>query len=117
MPIKSSSHFNFRSNILAVIVRQMNNNHVMEMSITCYQAISKIFEFDTKGEISLEENFIGGNSSHFKNVQRSEMFKDRNRAVLPQVLRTFLSLPLRVHEDESQAAKLNAIANARKRNK
>ena len=95
----------------------MNNNHVMEMSITCYQAISKIFEFDTKDEISLEENFIGGNSSPFKNVQRSEMFKDRNRAVLPQVLRTFLSLPLRVHEDESQAAKLNAIANARKRKK
>jgi len=104
--LKSSPHFNFRSNILAVIVRQMNNNHVTEVSIACCQAISKIFESDAQGEISLEATRL-----------ISRMFKDRNRAVLPQVLRTFLSLPLRVHEDEAQAAKLAAIANARKRKK
>ena len=82
------------------------------MNITCCQAISKIFEFDTQYKISLEANFIGGNSFYFKNVQRSELFENRNRSFLPQVLRTFLSLPLRVHKNESQATKLAAIVNA-----
>jgi nucleolar complex protein 3 len=43
------------------------------------------------------------------------MIRDRNFKVRPAVLRTFTALPLRVHVDEAQAAKMAQQANAKKR--
>ena len=45
----------------------------------------------------------------------AKMVKDVHYRVQPQVLQTFTSLPLRIHLDEAQAAKLAAAANAKKR--
>ena len=99
--LKSAFHFNFRSNILAVVVRQMNNQCVGD---ACCNAIEHVFSHDAQGDVSLETARLV-----------AKMVKDRNFRVRPAVLRTFKRLPLRVHVDEAQAAKLVAAANAKKR--
>ena len=99
--LKSAFHFNFRSNILALVVRQMNNQCVGD---ACCNAIEHIFSHDAQGDVSLETARLV-----------AKMSKDRKFRVRPAVLRTFQKLPLRVHVDEAQAAKLAAAANAKKR--
>ena len=47
----------------------------------------------------------------------SKMIQKRNFRVRPQVLKTFLALPLRVHADELEAAKLATKVKAKKRKK
>jgi nucleolar complex protein 3 len=107
--LKTAPHFNFRSNILSVVVRQTNNLTCEEVSEACCVAVRHVFATDTQGEIALEAT-----RSMAKLIK--ERFSTGNR-VVPRVLKTFLSLPLRVHEDEAQAAKLAAAANAKKRKK
>ena len=104
--LKSAPHFNFRSNIMGVVVKQMNNRQNDEVSAACCSAIETIFTTDGQGEVALEAARLV-----------SKMIKDRNFAVRPEVLRVFVSLPLRVHEDEAQAAKLAAEANKKKKKK
>lgn len=102
--LKSAFSFNFRSNILAVVVRQMNNKQCPEIGDACCNAISHVFRNDAQGDVALEATRLV-----------AKMIKERNYRVRPQVLQTFTSLPLRVHIDEAQAAKLAAAANAKKR--
>mmetsp|Transcript_4308 Transcript_4308/g.8251 ORF Transcript_4308/g.8251 Transcript_4308/m.8251 type:complete len:645 (-) Transcript_4308:2532-4466(-) len=111
--LKSASHFNFRSNILSVVVKQMNHRSCEEVSNACCNAVSHIFKNDRQGEIALEAA---------KAI--SKMVKERydkgvgaGLTIRPALVRTFLSLPLRVHEDEAQAAKLAEQAKAKKRKK
>ena len=104
--LKSAPHFNFRSNILTVVVKQMNNRNCEEVSAACCGAVNKIFSTDVQGEIALEASRLV-----------AKMVKDRNFSVRPEVLRTLLALPLRVHEDEAQAAKLAAEAKKKRRRK
>lgn len=111
--LKSASHFNFRSNILSIVVKQMNHRSCDEVSSACCNAVCHIFENDKQGEIALEAA---------KAI--SKMVKERydkgvgaGLTIRPAVIRTFLSLPLRVHEDEAQAAKLAEQAKAKKRKK
>jgi len=110
--LKSAAHFNFRSNVLKIVVRQMNHRGD-EVSNACCDAISNVFENDKQGEIALEAA-----------RSMAKMIKERyntgvgaSLTIKPALIRTFLSLPLRVHEDEAQAAKLAAQANAKKRKK
>lgn len=110
--LKSAAHFNFRSNILKIVVRQMNHRSE-EVSNACCDAISNVFENDKQGEIALEAT---------KSI--AKMVKERYNAgvgasltIKPALIRTFLSLPLRVHEDEAQAAKLAEQAKSKKRRK
>ena len=100
---KKAPHFNFRSNILAVITRQMNNSS-LEVSEACCGAVEYVFANDAQGEIALEAARLV-----------CKIIRDRKFKVSPRVLKTFASLPLRVHVDEAQAAKLAAVANAKKR--
>jgi nucleolar complex protein 3 len=100
---KSAFHFNFRSNLLSAVVRPMNHS-VDQVGEACCQAVRHVFESDEQGEVALEAA-----------RQVAKMVRDKQFKVQPRVLRTFLSLPLRVHVDEAQAAKIAAAANAKKR--
>lgn len=100
---KKAPHFNFRSNILSVITRQMSNP-LQEVSEACCCALEYVFANDAQGEIALEAARLV-----------CKVIRDRKFKVPPRVLKTFASLPLRVHVDEAQAAKLATEANAKKR--
>ena len=102
--LKSAFHFNLRSNIMTLVVRQMNNKRCEEVGDACCSAIAYVFQNDVQGDVALEATRLV-----------AKMAKERNFRVRPAVLRTFVSLPLRVHIDEAQAAKLAAAANAKKR--
>jgi nucleolar complex protein 3 len=102
--LKSAYHFNFRANILSVVVRQMNNRQCEEISQACCTAVEHVFASDVQGEVALEAARMV-----------AKMIKDRSFRVQPGVVHSFCALPLRVHDDEAQAAKLAAAANAKKR--
>ena len=104
--IKSAFHFNFRSNLLSMIMRQINNGQCKEVSNACCAAVEHIFKNDAQGEIALEATRL-----------LAKAIRDRGFKVRAPVLRTFLSLPLRVHTDEAEAAKLATAAKKRKRDK
>jgi len=104
--LKSAYHFNFRSNILTIVVRQMNNHQCDQVSDACCQAVEYVFAKDTQGEVAMETARL---------VAR--IVKEYRGALKPGVVRSFVKLPLRVHVDEAQAAKLASAANAKKRKK
>eukprot|EP00934_Nitzschia_sp_Nitz4_P006768 Nitzschia sp. Nitz4//scaffold102_size76354//16773//18647//NITZ4_005628-RA/size76354-processed-gene-0.35-mRNA-1//-1//CDS//3329532237//6758//frame0 len=101
--LKTAYHFNFRSNILQAVVRQMNNRSD-PVSEACCNAVAHVFAKDTQGEVAMEAARLV-----------SKLIKDYKGILRPEVLETFAKLPLRVHVDEAQAAKLAAAANAKKR--
>lgn len=110
--LKSASHFNFRSNIMNIVVKQMNHKSE-EVSNACCNAVAYVFSNDKQGEIALEAA---------KAI--AKMVKDKYErgvgaamSIKPALVRTFLSLPLRVHEDEAQAAKLAEQAKSKKKRK
>lgn len=102
--LKSAPHFNFRANILSVVIRQMNNRKCEEIGDACCEAVQHIFATDSQGEVALEAARLV-----------AKLAKDKQFKIRAAVLRTFVSLPLRVHVDEAQAAKLATAANAKKR--
>ncbi|VEU42333.1 unnamed protein product [Pseudo-nitzschia multistriata] len=104
--LKSAYHFNFRSNILSIVVRQMNNRKCDQVSNACCRVIEFVFEKDTQGEVSMEAARLV-----------AKLVKEYRGALRPGVIRSFAKLPLRVHVDEAQAAKLAADANKKKRKK
>eukprot|EP00536_Pseudo-nitzschia_multiseries_P017091 jgi/Psemu1/223731/e_gw1.1374.8.1 len=104
--LKSAYHFNFRSNILTIVVRQMNNRLCDQVSRACCQAVEFVFEKDTQGEVAMEAARLV-----------AKLVKEYRGALRPGVIRSFVKLPLRVHVDEAQAAKLAADANKKKRKK
>lgn len=111
--LKSASHFNFRSNVLRIVVKQMNHRSCEEVSTACCSAVSHVFKTDKQGEIALEATRA-----------ISKMIKERydkgvtaSLTIRPALIRTFLALPLRIHEDEAQAAKLAEQANNKRKKK
>jgi nucleolar complex protein 3 len=105
--LKATFHFNFRSNLLTAVVRQMNNRQQNQVvGDACCQAVEYIFANDAQGDFAVEAV-----------RQVSKMIMNRNFNIRAPVLATFLALPLRVHDDEAQAAKLAAAANKKKRKK
>ena len=110
--LKSAYHFNFRSNILSEVVKQMNNKSCDEVSSACCNAVSYIFEEDKQGEVALEA------ARMIAKMIKEKYDKGMDRVnIKPELVKTFLSLPLRVHEDEAQAAKIAAEAKSKKRKK
>jgi nucleolar complex protein 3 len=101
--LKSASHFNFCSNILQLVVKQMNHKQP-EVSEACCAALEHVFRNDVQGEVALEATRLV-----------AKLVKDRKFRVQSRVLQTFVALPLRVHVDEAQAAKLATQANKKKR--
>ncbi len=109
--LQTSYLFNFRSNIIQIVVRQANNHSSDEVRLACCYALSVLFTKDVQGDASLEA------------VRRiAKMVKDRHhqqggRGIHPDVLNTWLSLPLRIHEDEAMAAKIAAQVKKKKAKK
>jgi len=102
--LKSAFHFNFRSNLLTIVVRSMNNWNCDQVCNACCQAVEFVFEKDSQGEVSMETTRLV-----------AKLVKEYKGPLRPEVVRTFIKLPLRVHVDEAEAAKLAAAANAKKR--
>jgi len=103
--LKSAFLFNFRSNILSIVVKSMNSK-CEEISQSCNEAIREIFMKDLQGDVSLEAVRL-----------IASMMKKRNFNVKEGIVQTFLALPLRVHEDEAEAAKIHEKAMNKKRKK
>lgn len=112
--LKSASHFNFRSNILSIVVRQMNHRTCEEVAIACCNAIAYVFEHDAQGEIALEA------AKMISKIVKDRFEKSDGKsamAIRPEMIRTFIKIPLRVHVDEAEAAKLAEQAKAKKKKK
>ena len=101
---KTAYHFNFRSKVLNLVVRQMNNRECDQVSDACCKAVEHIFATDTQGEVAMEASRLV-----------AKLIKDYKGVLRPAVVRSFIKLPLRVHADEAQAAKIATAANAKKR--
>lgn len=82
----------------------MNFKQCEEIPTAACLAMEYVFSHDAQGTTALEATRLV-----------AKMLKDVHYRVQPQVLQTFTSLPLRIHLDEAQAAKLAAAANAKKR--
>jgi nucleolar complex protein 3 len=102
--LKTAYQFNFRSNLLSSVVRNMNCSKSEAVSNASCEAIEYVFSHDSQGDVALEAT-----------RQVCKLIKDCSFRVKPLVIRTFMSLPLRVHVDEAQAAKLMSKSDAKKR--
>lgn len=102
--LKAHPNFNFRSNILSIVARQTNNRKCEQIVTACCDAITYLFTNDRQGEVTLEATKL-----------LTKMVHSRKFQVRPELIRTFLSLPLRVHQDEAEAAKIAQKAQAKKR--
>ena len=120
---KSAFHFNFRSNILQIVVKQMNHRTCNEVSVACCLAVEYVFQNDSQGEVAMETarsvsklikdtTSLGSTSGGGRWGNKGS---GKGKYLSPNVVKTFIKLPLRVHVDEAQAAKLATIANAKKR--
>ena len=110
---KCAFHFNFRSNILTIVVKQMNHKTCPEVSVACCSAVEYVFQNDAQGEVAMETARCV--SKLIKDQSSGGRWGGKGKFLSPNVIRTFIKLPLRVHVDEAQAAKLATIANAKKR--
>eukprot|EP00977_Amphora_coffeiformis_P013022 scaffold3337_cov169-Amphora_coffeaeformis.AAC.32 len=102
--LKKAFAFNFGSQLLTAVVRCTAVNSAV--GDACCEAIKHVFTNDAQGQIAMEAARL-----------LSKMIQKRNFRVRPEVLRTFLALPLRVHADEVEAAKLASKVKAKKRKK
>ncbi len=102
--LKGAYHFNFRSNVLNMVVRQMNNRECDQVSESCCKAVEHVFEKDLQGEVAMEAARLV-----------AKLIKDYKGIMRPAVVQSLIKLPLRVHVDEAQAAKIATAANAKKR--
>ena len=131
--LKSAFHFNFRSNLLTAVIRQMNykhqathdttndhpsglnannmntnnnnNNNTTTIRTACCDAIRFVFQHDHQGDVTLEAT-----------RQISKYMKDREyKNIAIQMLQTLFYIPLRVHVDEAMAAKIATQVNKKKR--
>lgn len=105
--LRTCYNFNFRTNLLRIVIRQANRRSNVEVRTACCDALSAMIASDVQGDASLEAVRM-----------MSKMIKENNNDVVhPDALNTWLSLPLRVHEDEAAAARLAAAAKAKKAKK
>lgn len=114
--LQTCYNFNFRTNLLQIVVRQANNRSSEEVRTACCNSLSSVFIKDAQGDASLEAvrlmtKMVKQQFTPTGNHSRG------SKSIHPDVMNTWLSLPLRVHEDEAIAAKLAAAAKAKKAKK
>ena len=109
--LQTSYNFNFRTNLLQVVIRQANNRSSEEVRYSCCNSLSIMFTNDVQGDASLEAVRLIAKMIQQFTTNRGP------KAVHPDLLNTWLSIPLRVHEDEAIAVKLASVAKSRKTNK
>ena len=113
--LQTCYNFNFRTNLLQIVVRQANNRSSEEVRSACCNSLSSMFIKDAQGDASLEA--VRLMSKMVKQQFTPSSGSRGSKPIHPDVLNTWLSLPLRVHEDEAIAAKLAAAAKAKKAKK
>ena len=111
--LQTCYNFNFRSNLLHIVTRQANHRTSEEVRISCCNALSTMFTKDVQGEASLEA--VRFMAKMIK--QQSSSSSPSSTSIHPDLVNTWLSLPLRVHEDEAMAAKLASAAKSKKAKK
>ena len=114
--LQTCYNFNFRTNLLQIVVRQANHRSSEEVRSSCCQALAAMFIKDVQGEASLEAVRRMGKLIK-ERQQQAHHGKGGGLTIYPELLNTWLSLPLRVHEDEAMAAKLASQAKAKKARK
>ncbi|KAL3801705.1 hypothetical protein ACHAW5_010045 [Stephanodiscus triporus] len=110
--LRTNYNFNFRTNLLRIVVRQANRRSSGEVRLACCDALSAMFASDAGGDASLEAVRMMS-----KMVKQQQRESGGIATMHPDALNTWLSLPLRVHEDEAAAARLASAAKARKAKK
>jgi nucleolar complex protein 3 len=96
--------FNFGAQLLQAVVRA--TPVASGVGDACCAAVMHVFGADAQGQIAAQAA-----------REMSKLMQKRNFKVRPQVIQTFLALPLRVHADEAEAAKLATRVQAKKRKK
>ncbi|KAL7551022.1 hypothetical protein ACHAWF_014221 [Thalassiosira exigua] len=109
--LQTCYNFNFRSNLLSIVVRQANNRSSEEVRASCCGALKTVFAKDVQGEVTLEAVRL------MAKTIKQQSSGSRGSHVHPNMIDAWLSLPLRVHEDEAAAAKLASAAKAKKARK
>lgn len=109
--LQKKFHFNFRSNLITAVVRHGLSSRLDVVRTACCRSVEHVFVHDTQGAVAVEV------TRQVAKLIASKMKKRGGTSTMiqPDVIRTFLSLPLRVHADEAEAAKLATQANAKKR--
>lgn len=93
-----ASHFNYRKNLLAVVVAQLSKKGWTEASEQCYNAIVELLRHDPDGEVSLEAVML-----------LYRMVRERKLAVHANVLDLFAHLRLR---DELKSHRTGPMGSA-----
>jgi nucleolar complex protein 3 len=99
----SCYNFNFRSNLLSIVVRNGNIRHSTEVRSACCNALRVMFERDTGGEASLEAVRMIGKMVKQQDGKKKQNKSGSGRMIHSDLLETWMALPLRVHEDEAVA--------------
>jgi len=115
--LQTNYNFNFRSNLLQIIVRQANHRSSDEVRTSCCNALSVMFTKDVQGEASLEAVRLMAKMIKQQCNNATASSNNTTTTIHGDLLNTWLSLPLRVHEDEAIAAKLASAAKAKKAKK
>jgi len=103
--LKKAYYFNFVSNILTLVVRQMSSK-ISIVSATCCKTIHILFKVDKQGDITREAVKL-----------ISQMIHQRKFNIQPQVLQSFLFLPLQVKYEDVVAVRLLQKEKQKKRKK
>jgi nucleolar complex protein 3 len=114
--LQTCYNFNFRTNLLQIVMRQANNRSSEEVRSACCNSLSSMFIKDAQGDASLEAVRLLSKMVKQQFTPTSNHSRG-SKPIHPDVMNTWLSLPLRVHEDEAIAAKLAAAAKAKKAKK
>ncbi|ORX99050.1 nucleolar complex-associated protein 3 [Basidiobolus meristosporus CBS 931.73] len=96
--LTSVTHFNFRLNIMTVIISRMGTKHPNKISEMCCQAVIELFQNDESGEASEDAVKL-----------IAKMIKSKAYLVNDEALNTFLHLRLRdelvIHQDDDKSIK------------
>mmetsp|Transcript_16572 Transcript_16572/g.29905 ORF Transcript_16572/g.29905 Transcript_16572/m.29905 type:complete len:775 (+) Transcript_16572:149-2473(+) len=115
--LQTCYNFNFRTNLLQIVVRQANHRSSEEVRSACCNALSTMFAKDAKGDASLEAVRFMAKMIKQQSTSNTNKNNSSKSNINPALLNTWLSLPLRVHEDEAAAAKLASAAKAKRAKK
>ena len=102
--LPSVLHFNLRRQLLELVVAHANRPP--PVGDAACRALQTLFAQDAQGSVALEATRLV-----------SQRIVARKKTVRPAVVQTWLALPLRVHADEAQAAKLSSQAHKKKKKK
>lgn len=104
--LRTNYNFNFRSNILSIVIRCASRSNE-DIRRACCSSLKVMFTDDTGGEASLEA--VRRMAKLMKDKSKKKHHHGRGMSVYKDLLDCWMSLPLRVHEDEAAAGECGHI--------